>query len=68
MRFRACSLSSSVGKCCLDNLRSGGAFRRKGRQLVGKVGEWYVESQHLQGCSPCLCRLKTDGLTHVSKY
>jgi hypothetical protein len=65
VRFRACSLNSSVGKCCLDNLRPGGAFRGKGRQLVG---EWYVESQHLQGCSPNLCRLRTDGLVPVSKY
>jgi hypothetical protein len=29
-----------------------GPLGEKGRQLVGKVGEWYVESQHLQGCSP----------------
>jgi hypothetical protein len=27
MRLRACSLFSSIGKCCLDNLRSGGAIR-----------------------------------------
>jgi hypothetical protein len=27
MRLRACSLSSSIGKCCLDNLRLGGAIR-----------------------------------------
>jgi hypothetical protein len=27
MRFRACSLSSSIGKCCMDNLRKGGAIR-----------------------------------------
>jgi hypothetical protein len=40
MRFRACSLSSSVGKCYLDNLRPDGATRRKWRQLVGKVREW----------------------------
>jgi hypothetical protein len=25
-------------------------------------------SQYLQGCSPCLCRLMTDGLAPVSKY
>jgi hypothetical protein len=68
VRFRARSLSNSVGKCCLDNLRLGGAFRRNGRQLVGKVGEWYVKSCHLQDCSPCLCRLRTDGLAPVSKY
>jgi hypothetical protein len=34
----------------------------KWRPSVGKVGEWYVESQHLQGCSPSLCQLRTDGL------
>jgi hypothetical protein len=27
-----------------------------------------VEIQHLQGCSPRLCRLRTDGLAPVSKY
>jgi hypothetical protein len=68
MRFMACSLSSSVGKYCLDNLRPGGTFRGKGRHLVGKAREWYVESRHLQGYSPRLCRLKTDGLALVSKY
>jgi hypothetical protein len=35
---------------------------------VGKVGEWNVESWHLQGCSPCLCWLRTDGLALASKY
>jgi hypothetical protein len=68
VRFRACSLSSSVNKYCVDNLRPGGAFRGKGRHVVEKVGEWYMESRHLKGCSPRLCRLRTDGLTHVSKY
>jgi hypothetical protein len=34
------------------NWRPDGATRGKGRQLVGKVREWYVESRHLQGCSP----------------
>jgi hypothetical protein len=29
--------------------------------LVGKGGECDVGSQHLQGCSPRLCRLRTDG-------
>jgi hypothetical protein len=33
----------------------------KWRQLVGKVGEWYVASRHLKGCSPRLCRLRIDG-------
>jgi hypothetical protein len=40
----------------------------KWRQLVGKVGEWYMASQHLQGCSPHLCQLRTDGLAPMSKY
>jgi hypothetical protein len=38
------------------------------RPSVGKVGEWYVESQCLQGCSPHLCWLRTDGLAPASKY
>jgi hypothetical protein len=40
----------------------------RGGLPVGKVGEWYVESRRRQGCSPRLCRLRTDGLTPVSKY
>jgi hypothetical protein len=48
------------------NWRPGGAPRGKWRQLVGKVGEWYVASRHLQGCSPHLCWLKTDGLAPTS--
>jgi hypothetical protein len=27
-----------------------------------------VERRHLQGCSPLLCRLRTDGLASTSKY
>jgi hypothetical protein len=50
------------------NWRLGRALRGKWRQLVGKVEEWYAVSQHLQGCSPRLCRLRTDGLAPVSKY
>jgi hypothetical protein len=40
----------------------------KGRPSVEKVSEWYVESWRLQGCSPCLYRLRTDGLAPASKY
>jgi hypothetical protein len=40
----------------------------KERQQVEKVEEWYVANRHLQGCSPHLCRLRTDGLAPVSKY
>jgi hypothetical protein len=32
------------------------------------VRKWYVVSRHLQGCSPHLCRLRTDGLAPASKY
>jgi hypothetical protein len=32
------------------------------------VGECDVASRHFQDCSPCLCRLRTDGLAPVSKY
>jgi hypothetical protein len=35
---------------------------------IGKVGECAMASQHLQGCSPRLCWLRTDGLTPTSKY
>jgi hypothetical protein len=44
------------------------ALRRKveDRQLE-RVGS-DVERQHLQGCSLCLCQLRTDGLAHMSKY
>jgi hypothetical protein len=36
--------------------------------MVGKVREWYMKNQHLQGCSPRLCWLRTDGLAPASKY
>jgi hypothetical protein len=41
---------------------------KSGGLSVGKVSECDVTSQHLQGCSPHLCRLKTDELAPVSKY
>jgi hypothetical protein len=50
------------------NWRPSGALRGKWRQLVAKVGEWYVASRHLQGCNHRLCRLRTNDLTPVSKY
>jgi hypothetical protein len=40
----------------------------RGGPSVGKVGEWYIESRHLRGCSIRLCRLSTNGLGPVSKY
>jgi hypothetical protein len=45
-----------------------GLIGGKWRLPVGKVGEWYVKSRHLQGCSPRLSRLMTDRLAPVSKY
>jgi hypothetical protein len=33
-----------------------------GGPSIGKDGESDAESRHLQGCSPRLCRLKTNGL------
>jgi hypothetical protein len=50
------------------NLRPGGALRESGGPLGGKVGESDVEIWHLQGCSPRMCRLRTNGLAPVSKY
>jgi hypothetical protein len=41
---------------------------KEGGPSVGKVRDWCVESQHLQGGSPHLCRLRTDGLASASKY
>jgi hypothetical protein len=35
---------------------------------VGKIGECDVASRHLQCCSFCLCRLRTDGVAPMSKY
>jgi hypothetical protein len=41
---------------------------KSGEPSVGMVGKCDVASQHFQGCSPYLCRLRTDGLAPVSKY
>jgi hypothetical protein len=48
----------------LDNLRPDGALRWKAEdhQLGRSGGGCDVENWHLQGCSSCLCRLRTDGL------
>jgi hypothetical protein len=35
---------------------------------IRKAGECDVVSRHLQGCSPHLCRLRTDGLAPMTKY
>jgi hypothetical protein len=45
-----------------------GLLGESGGPPVGKDGESDVESQHLQGCSPRLCRFMTDGLFPMSKY
>jgi hypothetical protein len=45
-----------------------GALGGMGRPSVGKVGEWYVENRHLQGCNPRLCQLRTDEFAPASKY
>jgi hypothetical protein len=40
----------------------------RGGLSVEKVEEWCAESRHLQGYSPRLCQLRTDGLAPASKY
>jgi hypothetical protein len=45
-----------------------GPLGGKWRPSAGKVREWYAQSRHLQGCSLCLCLLRTNGLAPVSKY
>jgi hypothetical protein len=45
-----------------------GPLVERGGPSVEKVGEWCVESRHLQGCSLHLCQLRTDGLTSANKY
>jgi hypothetical protein len=39
-----------------------------GGPLIEKVGECDVKSWHLQGCSPRLCRLRTNVLAPMNKY
>jgi hypothetical protein len=57
-----------IGDSSWLNWRPSGGIWGKWRQLVRNVREWYVESRHLYGCSPRLCRLRTGGLTYVNKY
>jgi hypothetical protein len=45
-----------------------GSVGGKERPSIGKVGEWYMESWRLQGCSLHLCQLRTDELAPASKY
>jgi hypothetical protein len=69
MRFRVCSRSSSIGTCCMDNMRPGGAILgdqwnpQKGRARRVLWLFWGF----LCG-SPRLCQLRTEGLVPVSKY
>jgi hypothetical protein len=58
-----------VGTLCWHGyLRPGAAVGESGGPLVEKGGQSDMESWHLQGCSPRLCQLRTDGLAPVSKY
>jgi hypothetical protein len=43
-------------------------LRESGGPLVGKGGECDMKSLHLQGCSHCLCQLRTEWLVPMSKY
>jgi hypothetical protein len=68
MRFMACSLSSSIDKCCMDNLRLGGAIRGSVEHSKRKGGKTVVAILRFLCCSPRLCRLRTEGLVPVSNY
>jgi hypothetical protein len=68
MRFRVCFSVAPLVIVEWITWDRVGLLGGKWRPSVGKVGEWFVSSRHLQGCSPCLCRLRTDGLAPVSKY
>jgi hypothetical protein len=45
-----------------------GPLVEAGRPSVGKDGDGDVENWHLQGGSPSVCQLRTDGLAPASKY
>jgi hypothetical protein len=45
-----------------------GPLGESGNSWLGRSESGYVASQHLQGCSPLLCRLRTVRLAPVSKY
>jgi hypothetical protein len=67
MRFRVYSLLSVVGIVgWFVNLRPSGALRWKAEDRL--LGQCDVEGRHLQGCTPHLCQLRTDGLAPMSKY
>jgi hypothetical protein len=68
VRFRVCSLSSSIGNYWMDNLRLDGPLGGSVEHLEGKDEESVVGILRFLCGSPCLCRLRTDGLVSVSKY
>jgi hypothetical protein len=45
-----------------------GPLVKSGDSWLERSGSGYVTSRHLQGCSPRLCQLRTDGLAPVNKY
>jgi hypothetical protein len=45
-----------------------GPLGERGDNWLGRSGSGYVVSQHLQGCSPRLCQLRTVRLAPMSKY
>jgi hypothetical protein len=45
-----------------------GPLGESGDSWMGRSGSGYVASQHLQDCSPHLCRLRTVRLAPASKY
>jgi hypothetical protein len=57
-------LYSSLSEVYVEivNLRPGEATWESRGPYVGKGRKCDVESWHLQGCIPHLCRLRTDGL------
>jgi hypothetical protein len=67
-KIRVWSPFSSGSNDLMDNLRLDKTLRWK-VETVGweSWGVWYGKSA-LQGCSPRLCQLRTDGLAPVSKF
>jgi hypothetical protein len=57
MRFRVCFTLAPLVIVGWITWGRAGPLGGKWRPLVEKVWEWYVESWHLQGCSPRLCQL-----------
>jgi hypothetical protein len=69
MRFRVCSLLSSFGNELLDKMETGwGHLVGPMEHSEGRGGESVVAILRFLCGSPCLCRLRTEGLIPVSKY